>query len=124
MTPTRCRCSTAASAVAGTGSTTAGTGADSAPGWSRPLLSIGFVNIPGQFVGPLGNLANGIDLSIPVGLGLAAVLYPALLWAFPEPADAFGPDGPRAVPVGPPANTPITSMDKPRHTRTHEEVTA
>ncbi len=33
--------------------------------------------------------------SIPVGLGLAAVLYPALLWVFPEPADAFGPDGPR-----------------------------
>ena len=61
-------------------------------------LSICFVNIPGQFVGPFGNLANGIDLSIPVGLGLAAVLYPVLLWAFPEPADAFGPDGPRGVP--------------------------
>jgi hypothetical protein len=61
------------------------------------------------------NLANGIDLSIPVGLGLAAVLYPALLWAFPEPADAFGPDGPRAVPAGPPANTPIvsTNSDEP-----------
>ncbi len=74
-------------------------------------LSICFVNLPGQFVGPLGNLASGIDLSIPVGLGLAAVLYPALLWAFPEPRDAFGPDGPRAVPAGPPANTPIVSED-------------
>jgi purine-cytosine permease-like protein len=75
------------------------------------VLSIGFVNLPGQFVGPLGNLANGIDLSIPVGIGLAAVLYPALLLAIPEPADAFGPAGPRAVPAGPPANTPIVSTN-------------
>ncbi|WP_197380378.1 purine-cytosine permease family protein [Mycolicibacterium mengxianglii] len=79
-------------------------------------LSICFVNLPGQFVGPLGNLAAGIDLSIPVGLGLAAVLYPALLFAFPEPADAFGPDGPRVVPAGPPANTPIISVDTPSET--------
>lgn len=65
----------------------------------------------GQFIGPLGDLANGIDLSIPLGIGLAAVLYPALLWAFPEPADAFGPDGPRGVPAGPAASIPIVSMD-------------
>lgn len=74
-------------------------------------LSICFVNLPGQFVGPLGNLAGGIDLSIPVGLGLAAVLYPVLLWAFPEPGDVFGPDGPRAVPAGPAAHTPIVKED-------------
>ena len=86
------------------------------PGWCRPALSICFVNLPGQFVGPLGNLANGIDLSIPVGLGLAAVLYPVLLFVFPEPADAFGPDGPRFVPAGPAANTPITSIDEPEIT--------
>lgn len=76
-------------------------------------MSICFVNLPGQFVGPFGNLAAGIDLSIPVGLGIAAVLYPALLFAFPEPRDAFGPDGPRVVPTGAPANHPITSIDKP-----------
>lgn len=74
-------------------------------------LSICFVNLPGQFVGPLGNLADGIDLSIPVGLGLAVLLYPALLWIFPEPRDAFGPLGPRAVPAGPEANCPIVSED-------------
>jgi purine-cytosine permease-like protein len=74
-------------------------------------LSICFVNVPGQFVGPLGDLANGIDLSIPVGLGLAAVLYPVLLFLFPEPRDAFGPDGPRFVPAGAPAGIPITSLD-------------
>jgi purine-cytosine permease-like protein len=84
-------------------------------------LSICFVNLPGQFVGPLGDLANGIDLSIPVGLGLAAVLYPVLLFAFPEPADAFGPAGPRLVRSGPPADIPITSVDP---TVTTEEVTA
>ncbi|MDT5001159.1 MAG: hypothetical protein QOK12_3264, partial [Mycobacterium sp.] len=88
------------------------------------VMSICFVNVPGQFVGPLGNLANGIDLSIPVGLGLAAVLYPVLLLAFPEPADAFGPDGPRAVPVGPPANTPIASTEDAEIATTTEEVSA
>ena len=86
---------------------------DSERGWCPPALSICFVNVPDQFVGPLGNLANGIDLSIPVGLGLAALLYPALLFVFPEPADAFGPDGPRFVPAGPAADIPITSVDKP-----------
>ncbi|MCV7173012.1 MULTISPECIES: purine-cytosine permease family protein [Mycolicibacterium] len=74
-------------------------------------MSICFVNLPGQFVGPLGDLAGGIDLSIPVGLGLAAVLYPALLRLFPEPADAFGPDGPRFFPAGPAAGIPITTVD-------------
>ncbi|SEB23957.1 MULTISPECIES: cytosine permease [unclassified Mycobacterium] len=73
-------------------------------------VSVCFVNIPGQFVGPLGDLAGGIDLSIPLGLGIAAVLYPLLLIAFPEPADAFGPEGPRLVRAGAPANTPIVSV--------------
>lgn len=83
-------------------------------------LSICFVNLPDQFVGPLGNLAGGIDLSIPVGLGLAAVLYPALLWLSPEPRDAFGPEGPRGVPSGAPANTPIVSEDTVNPTPTPE----
>lgn len=88
-------------------------------------LSICFVNLPGQFVGPLGNLADGIDLSIPVGLGVAAVLYPVLLWAFPEPADVFGPEGPRLVPTGPASDTPITSLDDdPEAPKTAEEVPA
>ncbi|QSR25450.1 nitrate reductase [Nocardioides aromaticivorans] len=83
-------------------------------GWLVPAaLSICFVNVPGQFVGPLGDLANGVDLSIPVGLGLAALLYPALLWIFPEPEDAFGPDGPRLVPTGTAGATPIVAADGP-----------
>ena len=87
-------------------------------------LSLCFVNLPGQFVGPLGNLADGIDLSIPVGLGVAALLYPLLLVAFPEPADAFGPDGPRLVPAAAAADTPITSVDAPESTVETREVTA
>ena len=56
-----------------------------------------FVNIPGQFVGPLGNLAAGIDLSIPVTMVLAAALYLFALQLFPEPVAVFGAQGPRWV---------------------------
>lgn len=78
-------------------------------GWLVPAaLAICFVNLPGQFVGPLA-LSNGIDLSIPIGLGLAAILYPALLVIFPEPRDAFGPEGPRLVPAGPDSGNRIVT---------------
>ncbi|TNM42843.1 cytosine permease [Nocardioides albidus] len=70
-------------------------------------VGLTFVNLPGQFVGWFGDHADGIDLSIPVSLGLAAVLYLAALRIFPEPADAFGPEGPRLIPAGPAANHPI-----------------
>lgn len=55
------------------------------------------VNVPGQFVGPLGGLAGGVDISLPLGLAIAAVLYLVLLAAFPEPRGVYGPDGPRLV---------------------------
>ncbi|MCR3871078.1 cytosine permease, partial [Pseudomonas aeruginosa] len=38
-----------------------------------------------------------IDLSLPVALGLAALLYLALLRLFPEPPCVYGPQGPRWV---------------------------
>jgi purine-cytosine permease-like protein len=63
------------------------------------LIGLCFVNLPGQFVGPLGNLANGIDISLPVTLGLAAVLYLVLLVVFPEPAEVYGAEGPRWMPL-------------------------
>lgn len=59
------------------------------------LLGLAFVNLPGQFVGPLGELAGGIDLSLPLALGSAALLYLLLLRLFPEPAAVYGPAGPR-----------------------------
>ncbi|GAA3649657.1 purine-cytosine permease family protein [Microbacterium marinilacus] len=72
------------------------------------LVGLLAVNLPGQFEGPLAALTGGVDLSIPLGIGLALVLYLGLLWLFPEPRDAFGPDGPRFVPAGPAAGIPVT----------------
>jgi purine-cytosine permease-like protein len=64
-----------------------------------PSAAVGlcFVNLPGQFVGPLGELADGIDVSLPITLGIATVLYISLLNLFPEPASVYGPAGPRWV---------------------------
>lgn len=61
------------------------------------LVGLCFVNLPGQFVGPLGNLADGIDISLPVTLGLASVVYLTLLRVFPEPAAVYGPAGASAL---------------------------
>ncbi|WP_214326151.1 purine-cytosine permease family protein [Nonomuraea sediminis] len=67
-------------------------------------VALMFVNLPGQFVGPLGDLAGGVDISLPLGLALAAVLYLALLAVFPEPREVYGPAGPRLVRA---ADTPV-----------------
>jgi purine-cytosine permease-like protein len=104
-----CRCSPAASKAATTGSATAGTGAAWAHG-SPALVGLCFVNLPGQFVGPLGELAGGIDLSLPVTLGLAGVLYLILLNLFPEPAGVYGPQGPRWVRCSTPVK-PVTTAE-------------
>jgi hypothetical protein len=58
-------------------------------------ISLCFVNLPDQFVGPLGQLAGGLDISMPVSLTLAAALYIALLQCFPEPDGVYGPQGRR-----------------------------
>lgn len=78
-----------------------------------PSAAIGlcFVNLPGQFVGPLGNLAGGIDLSLPVTLGIAAVLYLLLLNLFPEPAGVYGPQGPRWVRCKSTPVKPVTTAE-------------
>ncbi|MBD8491532.1 cytosine permease [Pseudomonas syringae] len=57
------------------------------------VVGLCFVNLPGQFVGPLGELAGGIDISLPITLGLAALLYLTLLRTFTEPASVYGPKG-------------------------------
>ncbi|WP_455921343.1 purine-cytosine permease family protein [Pseudomonas putida] len=67
------------------------------------LVGLCFVNLPGQFVGPLGDLAGGIDISLPVTLGLAAVVYLVLLKLVPESAEVYGPNAARgntAIPKG------------------------
>ncbi|PRX98198.1 cytosine permease [Paraburkholderia sp. BL25I1N1] len=58
-------------------------------------ISLCFVNLPDQFVGPLGQLAGGLDISMPVSLTLAAALYIALSQCFPEPDGVYGPQGRR-----------------------------
>lgn len=77
-------------------------------GWNVPgmlawilsaLVALATVNLPGQFVGWLGDLAGGIDISLLVALVLPLIIYPALLWVFPEPRAIYGPEGPRWVPV-------------------------
>ncbi|QUH03228.1 cytosine permease [Saccharopolyspora erythraea] len=83
-------------------------------GMSAWLLSAAtalmFVNSPGQFVGPFGHLAGGVDIGLPLSLVLAAVVYLALLRIFPEPRGVFGPDGPRWVPA---ADTPVPPIVDP-----------
>ncbi|MGW6787547.1 purine-cytosine permease family protein [Streptomyces chartreusis] len=74
--------------------------------WVAAVIGVLFTNIPGQFVGPLGDLAGGVDISLPLSLAVAAVLFLALLRLFPEPRAVYGPDGPRLartteVPVPP-----------------------
>ncbi|HBX7073640.1 TPA: cytosine permease, partial [Klebsiella pneumoniae] len=54
------------------------------------IVGLCLVNMPGQFVGPLGNLAGGIDVSLPVTLGMATLLYLMLLRTFPEPTVLTG----------------------------------
>jgi len=76
-------------------------------GWNVPgmiawvvsaSLALLTVNSPGQFVGWLGQLAGGVDISLLAALVLPAILYPLCLYVFPEPRGVFGPRGPRGVP--------------------------
>jgi purine-cytosine permease-like protein len=59
------------------------------------ILSLFFVNLPGQFVGPLGNLFNGLDISLLVAVILPAVLYGLTLMITPEPSAIHGEKGAR-----------------------------
>ena len=58
-----------------------------------------FANYPPLIEGPFRNAAGGIDISLPVAIGLAAVsTWRCCSW--PEPRYVFGPEGPRWVPAG------------------------
>ncbi|WP_344604627.1 purine-cytosine permease family protein, partial [Streptomyces glaucus] len=63
--------------------------------WVAALTGVLFTDLPGQFVGPLGGLAHGVDISLPLSLVVSAVLYLVLLRLFPEPRAAYGPAGAR-----------------------------
>jgi purine-cytosine permease-like protein len=57
------------------------------------FIGLSFVNLPGQFVGPLGNLAGELDLSVPVSLLVGGLLYFVLLTLHPEAEGVYGPNG-------------------------------
>ncbi len=62
------------------------------------VLGLLFANYPPLIVGPLHDSAGGIDISLPVTICCAAILYLVMLFVVPEPRYVFGPDGPRFVP--------------------------
>lgn len=59
------------------------------------MIGVLFTDVPGQFVGPPGKLAGGVEISLPLSPAVAAVLFLALLRLFPEPRAAYGPQGAR-----------------------------
>jgi purine-cytosine permease-like protein len=71
------------------------------------------VNIPGHFVGWLGNLAGGLDVSLVAALILPAVLYPVCLKLFPEPRAIYGPAGSRFIPTIDVPIAPIVDSVRP-----------
>ncbi|HEX6443779.1 MAG TPA: cytosine permease [Streptosporangiales bacterium] len=76
------------------------------------VVGLLFANYPPLIVGPFHAVAGGVDISLLVTLGLAAVLYLTLLLAVPEPRYVFGPDGPRGVRSVPGEIPPV--VDDPR----------
>jgi purine-cytosine permease-like protein len=61
------------------------------------VIALLAVNIPDHFVGWLGNLAGGLDVSLMAALVLPMVLYPVCLKLFPEPRAIYGPEGSRFI---------------------------
>ena len=76
------------------------------------VLGLCFTNIPEQFVGPLGELAGGVDIGLPLSMVIAAVLYLGSLTIAPEPRAVYGPSGPYLVRS---VDTPVPPItDDPR----------
>jgi purine-cytosine permease-like protein len=61
------------------------------------VIALLAVNIPDHFVGWLGNLAGGLDVSLLAALVLPMLLYPVSLKVFPEPRAIYGPEGSRFI---------------------------
>ncbi|WP_436534169.1 purine-cytosine permease family protein [Actinoplanes sp. HUAS TT8] len=62
------------------------------------IVGLLFANYPPLIEGPFRNAAGGVDISLLVSIGTAAITYVLLIVIFPEPRYVFGPDGPRGVP--------------------------
>jgi purine-cytosine permease-like protein len=90
-------------------------------GWNVPgmaawtisaFIALLTVNIPGYWVGWLGNLAGSVDVSLLVALGMPALLYPLFLFLLPEPAAVFGFGGPRVIPTSDKPTAPVRKMHR------------
>jgi len=88
------------------------------------LIALLTVNIPGHFVGWLGNLAGGIDVSLVVALILPAILYPLCLRLFPEPRAVYGPGGSRFIPIIDIPIAPIVGSRRPAANVSAQQPTA
>ena len=77
------------------------------------VVGLLFANYPPLIVGPFTDAVGGVDVSLPVALLLAAVLYLGSLVLVPEPRYVFGPDGPRWVPSAPGEAPPISDPVRP-----------
>ena len=72
-------------------------------------LGLQFAYFPPVIEGVLSGVAGGIDLSLVVAIGTAAILYIGALLIFPEPSYVYGPKGPRLVRSRKATVPPITS---------------
>lgn len=79
------------------GSSVAGISEACLRGSISSVLALLTVNIPGHFVGSLGDIAGGVDVSLLAALILPAILYPVCLRLFPEPRAVYGPGGSRII---------------------------
>ena len=95
-------------------------------GWNLPAMAAWVisacialltVNIPDHWVGWLGRFAGGVDVSLLVAVVLPTLLYPALLFSWPEPRGVYGPRGPRIVPA---VETPIAPVRRVLPSRAHK----
>jgi purine-cytosine permease-like protein len=91
------------------------------------VIGLLFANYPPLIEGPFRNSAGGVDISLPVTLGLAAAIYVLLLFLVPEPRYVFGPEGPRLVPARdggqPPPVTDDPRASTSRQRRRSEPIT-
>ncbi len=61
------------------------------------ILGLMFCYYPPLLIGPWSGAVGGIDISLPVSIVSAAVLYVLFLSIWPEPKSAYGPKGSRLV---------------------------
>ena len=88
------------------------------------VLGLLFANYPPLIQGPFRDVAGGIDLSLLVAIGVAAVAYVVLLHVFPEPRYVFGPDGPRGVPSSDVPKPPVEDDHRASGHRAEKRTTA